>query len=284
MKDLELKLFANDIRQTLIGALACKGGGHIGGTLSICDLLAVLYGGVMRCRPEEPDWEGRDYLVCSKGHAAPAVYCALALKGFFPKEWLNQLNKGGTHLPGHSDRCKVPGIDATTGSLGQGLSIACGIAHGLKIQNKGQNVFCITGDGENDEGQIWEAAAYAAHYRLDHLVMFLDWNKKQIDGRNDEVMQLGDLEEKYKSFGWNTCKVNGQDVAGLRREIRRVTENHNGKPTMVLLDTVKGAGISCVEMIENNHCIGVPQKLAKQCLDELAQTRAGLLEEWETGV
>lgn len=284
MIDLELKIFANNIRQTLIRALASKGGGHIGGTLSICDLLAVLYGDVMRYRPEEPEWDGRDYLVCSKGHAAPAIYSALALKGFFSKDWLKELNKGGTHLPGHSDRCKVPGIDATTGSLGQGLSIACGIAHGLKIQDKGQYVFCITGDGENDEGQVWEAAAYAANYHLDHLIMFLDWNKKQIDGWNDEVMQMGDLMEKYKSFGWNVCKANGQDIRELREKIHESIESPNGKPTMFLLDTVKGAGIPCVEKIENNHCIGMPQKLAEQCLNELEQIRIRLQNELEAGV
>ncbi len=284
MNFLELKLFANNIRQTLIRALASKGGGHIGGTLSICDLIAVLYGGIMHYHPEEPEWEERDYLVCSKGHAAPAIYAALALKGFFPMEWLDDLNKGGTHLPGHSDRCKVPGIDATTGSLGQGLSIACGIAHGLKVQGKMQNVFCITGDGENDEGQIWEAAAYASNYQLDQLIMFLDWNKKQIDGRIEQVMQLGDLQKKYSSFGWDCCMVDGQDIEKLQKSIKLVVENRNGRPKMILLDTVKGAGISCVEAIENNHCIGVPAGLAEQCLEELGKIQMNLQRALEAGV
>lgn len=282
MDCLKLKLFANDIRQTLIRALASKGGGHIGGTLSICDLAAVLYGDVMKYRPEEPRWEGRDYLICSKGHAAPAIYSTLALKGFFPMEWLKDLNKGGNHLPGHSDR-KVPGIDATTGSLGQGLSIACGIAHGLKIQGRTQNVFCITGDGENNEGQIWEAALYASNYHLDNLIMFLDWNKKQIDGWNEEVMQLGDLTEKYKAFGWNSRLVKGEDISGLREAIHMSMADRNGKPTMILLDTVKGAGISCIEEIENNHCIGVSENLAKNCLDELILLRSQLQKELEAG-
>lgn len=284
MNCLELKLFANNIRRTLIQALASKGGGHIGGTLSICDLIAVLYGDIMQYRPDEPEWLDRDYLVCSKGHAAPAIYSALALQGFFPKDWLKDLNKGGAHLPGHSDRCKVPGIEATTGSLGQGLSIACGIAHGLKVQGRKQHVFCITGDGESDEGQIWEAAAYAANYGLDNLVMFLDWNKKQIDGWNDEVMQLGDLEEKYKVFGWNACTVNGQNIEALQRKIHTAIENPNGKPTMFLLDTIKGAGIPCVEAIESNHCIGVPEKLANQCFSELEEQRRQLVKELEAGM
>lgn len=271
----EIELFANDIRRNVVCAIGKKGGGHIGGSLSICDLVAVLYGDVMNFAPDNPDWEERDYIVCSKGHSAPALYSALALKGFFPMGWLDELNCPGTHLPGHSDR-KVPGIDATTGSLGQGLSIASGIAHGLKIQGRNQNVFCITGDGENDEGQIWEAAAYAANYNLDNLIMFLDWNKKQIDGRNEDVMQLGDLEMKYRAFGWNSSTVNGHDIAEIRQNIYKVLDGKNGKPTMILLDTVKGAGISCIEKIENNHCIGLPEGLVKECLEELALIRENI--------
>ncbi len=271
----EIELFANDIRRNLVWAIGSKGGGHIGGSLSICDLIAVLYGEVMNYDPNTPNWQERDYLVCSKGHAAPALYAALALKGFFPMEWLKELNRAGTNLPGHSDR-KVPGIDATTGSLGQGLSIACGIAHGLKVQGKNQYVFCITGDGENDEGQIWEAAAYASHYHLENLIMFLDWNKKQIDGWNKEVMQLGDLAEKYRAFGWNSSVINGQDIAEIRQSIHKAVDIRNGHPTMILLDTVKGAGISCIEKIENNHCIGVPDSLVKESLEELEAIRMQL--------
>ena len=273
MVNSELKLFANDIRKTLISAIAHKGGGHVGGTLSICDLIAVLYGRVMKYDPSNPDWDDRDYLVCSKGHAAPCIYSALALKGFFPMEWLDELNRGGTHLPGHSDRNKVPGIDATTGSLGQGLSIACGIAHGLKIQNKNNRVFCIVGDGENDEGQIWEAAMYAPNYELDNLIVFLDWNKKQIDGTNEEVMKLGNLEKKYEAFGWNCETIPGNDVKCILETVEKYTGNKNGKPVMIILDTKKGAGISYIEDIENNHCIGLPCELADKCISELEQKR-----------
>lgn len=278
MNELELQLFANEIRKNLIMALASKGGGHIGGTLSICDLVAVLYGDIMKYRSDLPDWEERDYLICSKGHAAPAIYSALAIKGFFPMEWLKDLNKGGTNLPGHSDRIKVPGIDATTGSLGQGLSIACGIAHGLKVKRKTQHVFCIMGDGENDEGQIWEAAAYAPNYKLDNLIAFLDWNKKQIDGRNDDVMGLGDLPGKYSAFGWNCKVVNGNDVTALKEHISSAMKKKDEKPTVIILDTIKGAGIPCVEAIENNHCIGVPEDLARQCFLELDRQRRDLEE------
>lgn len=272
-----MKLFSNEIRKTLVKALASKGGGHIGGSLSICDLLAVLYGNIMRYRSECPNWLERDYLVCSKGHAGPAIYATLALKGFFPLDWLDRLNMAGTKLPGHCDRLKVPGIDVTTGSLGQGLSIACGIAHGLQVQGKKQNVFCITGDGENDEGQIWEAAAYAPHYKLENLIAFVDWNKKQIDGSNEEVMSLGNLKDKYTSFGWDSEIIDGANISAIDRAIKQALRKGNGKPTMIILDTIKGAGIHCIETIENNHCIGVTTSLAERCMEELEREREDLL-------
>lgn len=277
MDKKEIDLFANDIRRNIVYAINSKGGGHIGGSLSISDLIAVLYGGVMTVDPRNPDWKGRDYLICSKGHCAPAIYSALALKGFFPKEWLDDLNKGGTNLPGHSDRSKVPGIDATTGSLGQGLSIACGLAHAIKTAHKDQYVYCITGDGENDEGQIWEAAMYAANYSLDNLIMFLDWNKKQIDGTNNQVMKLFDLEAKYREFGWYCQRINGNDTIEIYEAILNAKKNANGKPSFILMDTVKGAGIPCIEKIENNHCIGVPSNLAEECFRELAEIRDCIL-------
>jgi len=275
----QTKLFANDIRQNIIKAMNSKGGGHIGGCLSVSDVVAVLYDRQMNYDPKNPDWSERDYLVCSKGHCAPAIYCALALKGFFPMEWLLNLNKPGTMLPGHSDRNKVPGIDATTGSLGQGLSIACGIAHSLKMSKLSQYVYCITGDGENDEGQIWEAAMYAANFELDNLIMFLDWNKKQIDGTNDKVMKLFDLEAKYREFGWYCQKINGNKIEEIDEAINNVKKGMGkGKPAFILLDTVKGAGVPTVEAIENNHCIGVPDKLAEICLLELEETRLRILD------
>ena len=188
------------------------------------------------------------------------------------------MNKPGTNLPGHSDRNKVAGIDVTTGSLGQGLSIACGLAHAIKMSGSSQYVYCITGDGENDEGQIWEAAMYAANYGLDHLIMFLDWNKKQIDGANDEVMKLFDLEVKYRDFGWYCQKINGNSADEIFSAINNVKKGAGrGKPSFVLMDTVKGAGIPCVEAIENNHCIGIPAKLAEQCLLELSEVRAEIM-------
>lgn len=277
MNTKELQLFANDIRQAVVKAIQSKGGGHIGGSLSICDLLAVLYGDVMRYDPHNSAWKERDYLVCSKGHAGPAIYAALALKGFFPMEWMKDLNKGGTHLPGHCDRNKVPGIDATTGSLGQGLSIACGLAHSVKLARSGQYVYCITGDGESDEGQIWEAAMYAAHHELSSLILFLDWNKKQIDGTNDEVMCLYDLAEKYRAFGWHVQTIDGNDVDSIRGAIAVAKGKKTKQPSMVLMDTVKGAGVESIASLESNHCIGIPATLAEACYADLAKEREKIL-------
>lgn len=274
----EVELFANDIRREIIIAMNSKGGGHIGGSLSISDLIAVLYSGVMNVDSDNPDWDKRDYLICSKGHCVPSIYAALALKGFFPMKWLLDLNKSGTNLPGHSDRNKVPGIDVTTGSLGQGLSIACGLAHAAKLSESEQYIYCITGDGENDEGQIWEAAMYAANYELDHLVMFLDWNKKQIDGTNEQVMKLFDLKEKYKSFGWYCQKINGNCVEEIINAINNIKLGKGkGKPAFILMDTIKGAGVPCIEVMENNHCIGISDQLADQCLRELYEARRKIM-------
>lgn len=268
MKDKELAWFALQIRRGLVSAIAAKGGGHIGGSLDLAELFAVLYGDVMRVRPEEPNWPERDFLICSKGHAGPCVYAALALRGFFPYEKLMTLNQNGTTLPGHCDREKVPGIDATTGSLGQGLSIAAGSALGVKLSGTAQRVYCVLGDGELAEGQNWEAAQFAAHYKLGNLTAFLDWNKKQIDGRNEEVMSLGDAQEKFRAFGWKTTLVNGRDIASIRSAIRQAEEDKR-IPTMIVLDTVKGGGVPCVEALSQNHCIGVSNELITLIMDEL---------------
>lgn len=268
MDEKELQKFAWEIRRGIVESIIAKGGGHIGGTLDMAELFAVLYGSVLRVRPEQPDWNGRDYLVCSKGHAGPCVYAALALKGFFPYEELRTLNQNGTNLPGHCDRRKVPGVDATTGSLGQGLSIACGLALGAKLSGTDQRVFCVLGDGELDEGQNWEAALFAAHQCIGNLTAVLDWNKKQIDGTNDEVLRLGDIGAKFAAFGWDVSKADGRDIPDIRSKIEEAGKNRD-VPSLIILDTVKGAGVPCIEAIENNHCIGFPQKLGERALAEL---------------
>ncbi len=267
-----IKDFAFEIRKETVREIGHKGGGHIGGSLSIVDVLAVLYGEMMNVRPEEPDWAGRDYFICSKGHAGPAVYATLAIRGFFSRDELDYLNKGGSNLPGHCDRNKVPGIDATTGSLGQGLSIACGVALGLKMQNRlTQKVYCVIGDGECDEGQIWEAAQFAAHYKLSNLCVFLDWNKKQIDGNIEDVMSHFDLEKKFSSFGWDASTINGNDVETVSSELKKWAENKGSCPKILVCDTTKGFGVPSIMSMEDNHCIGVSRSLYEKCMEELEE-------------
>ncbi len=262
---------ALSIRLGIIRAITSNKGGHIGGSLDLAEMLAVIYTDFMRIDPKEPNLPTRDFMIFSKGHAGPALYSTLALNGFFTQDRLDNLNKPTSILPGHCDRTKVPGVDATTGSLGQGLSIACGVALGAKIADTDQRVFCVTGDGESAEGQIWEAAQFAAHHKLGNLIAFLDWNKMQIDGTVEEVLSLGDPVAKYKAFGWNACCVNGTDVLAIQNAVQNVLDNPNGKPSMIVLDTVKGQGASCIMEMKNNHCVAFPEDLQKQVMLELKE-------------
>ena len=263
------------IRRNMMEEFSANRGGHMGGSLDLAEMLAVVYTDFLRVDPAEPRKEGRDFMIFSKGHAGPALYAALAFRGFFGRDRLRQLNKPSSKLPGHCDRNHVPGVDATTGSLGQGLSMACGVALGAKIAHRDQRVFCVTGDGESAEGQVWEAAQFAAHYHLDNLIAFLDWNKKQIDGTNDEVMELGDAVAKYRAFGWNACRVAGDDVLAIQQAVQKAVAASSGRPTMIVLDTVKGGNIAAIANLENNHCIGLPDDLKEQALADLrAQAEA----------
>ncbi|WP_295764438.1 transketolase [uncultured Oscillibacter sp.] len=273
----EMELFANEIRTELIRTFRRRGNGHIGGSLSIADLLAVLYSGTMRVDPEDPRWAERDLLVCSKGHAGPALYAALALKGFFPKEWLMTLNEGGTRLPSHCDRERTPGIDASTGSLGQGISQAAGMALGVKLDGSARTVYCIVGDGECQEGQVWEAAMFAAHYGLDSLILFVDWNKKQLDGTLAEIMDLGSLEEKFRVFGWDAVTVKGSDHMAVLDAIRRAKER-TGRPSAIVLDTVKGAGIPAVEARRFCHHMALSPEFCDEMLAYLEEQAERLKE------
>lgn len=260
----QLEKIALNIRIGIVNSIAAKGGGHIGGSLDLAELLAVLYEKFMRVDAVNPDKEDRDYLICSKGHAGPALYTILALKKFFPYERLETLNQDNGLLPGHCDRNKVPGIDATTGSLGQGLSIAAGVALGCKIKETDQRIFCIIGDGESAEGQVWEAAQFSAHHKLGNLIAFLDLNKMQIDGSTNEVMSLGNPVDKFSAFGWNSVMIDGADVVEIYETVKQAVSQKNGKPTMIVLDTVKGAGIPIVANMENNHCIAFPPHIADE--------------------
>ena len=282
-----LEAAAKDIRKHTIDAIGYLGVGHIGGALSIVELLAVLYYRHMRVNPAEPRMADRDRLVLSKGHAGPALYSALALKGFFPMEWLHTLNAGGTNLPSHCDRNRTPGIDMTTGSLGQGLSAACGIALANRIDGRKVFTFAVIGDGESDEGQVWEAAMFAKHNRLGRLIAFTDYNKMQIDGTTESVLDLGALEEKWAAFGWATARIDGHDVEAIDRtigEAKRRAESAEagasgtgaasgtaaaGVSTMIILDTIKGKGAAFCEGQVTNHNMSFTYETAKKAIAEL---------------
>ncbi|MBL8966868.1 MAG: transketolase [Spirochaetaceae bacterium] len=272
-----LEARAKEIRAKTIDAIGFLGVGHIGGALSIVELLAVLYYRHLKHDPSNPAWEGRDRLVLSKGHAGPALYATLALRGFFPAEWLHTLNKGGTNLPSHCDRNKTPGIDMTTGSLGQGLSAACGLALANRLDGRDSFTFAVIGDGESNEGQNWEAALFAAQQRLGRLVAFTDYNKMQIDGKTDEILGLGALEEKWAAFGWETARVDGHDMAAIdaaveaakARAAAAAAAGTGGKPTMIVLDTVKGKGAKFCEGSVGSHNMAFDYETAKKAIAEL---------------
>lgn len=273
-KTRELKELAVRIRMAAVEAIHSLGSGHLGGSLSIADVLAVLYGGEMKIDPANPKWEGRDKLVCSKGHAGPAVYGTLAVKGYFPYEELKTLNKPGTRLPSHCDRNKTPGVDMTTGSLGQGTSLACGMALGDKLKGLDTRVFLIVGDGESDEGQVWEAMAFAAAKKLDNLVVLLDWNKRQLDGWTENVLPMGDYVAKFEAFGFDTVKVNGNDVEALSAALAR-TRKGEGKPFAIIMDTLKGAGIPEVAETVMNHSIPVSDEQYERWMAQLGSGLEG---------
>lgn len=269
-KKLELERFSKQIQMKTIETIASLGVGHVGGALSIADLLAVLYGKQMNVRPEEPRWEDRDWLVVSKGHAGPAVYSALALRGFFPLEQLYTLNQSGTHLPSHCDRNLTTGIDITTGSLGQGASSAAGVALALQKDKKDSRVFLILGDGEIQEGQVWEMAMFAAHWKLSNLIAFVDNNHLQIDGTTDEVCSLGNIRAKFEAFGWYVQNVNGHDVEALDAAIENARKQE-AQPCMIVMDTIKGHGWSQAEGKVGCHSRNITPKDKQQVLQEMQQ-------------
>jgi transketolase len=238
---------ARVMRHHVIESIGIAGSGHPGGSLSSVDMIAALYfGDILEVRPEEPMWPDRDRFVLSKGHAAPALYAALAERGFFPKDELKTLRQLGSMLQGHPDCLKTPGVEVSTGSLGQGLSMAVGMALAGKLDKKDYRVWAILGDGECQEGQIWEAAMAAAHYKLDNLIAIVDHNKLQIDGPVKSVMSPESIEEKLKAFGWNVMTMPGHDVPEILRTFRLAQET-KGKPTAIIADTVKGRGVSYME-------------------------------------
>ncbi len=248
----EIKKLAKRIRLDVLKMLVNLGFGHFGGSLSVVETLAVLYGAVMKVDPKNPDWEGRDYMVLSKGHAGPALYSTLAIKGFFEEAELMTLNINGTHLPSHPDRLLTKGVDATTGSLGQGISIAAGIALAERLSGKENRVFSIVGDGELNEGQCWEAFQFIAHHNLNNLVTFVDYNKQQLDGALEEIIRPFSFVEKFNAFGFEAVQVKGDDIEGIYNLLKD-KRNESQKPLVVILDSKKGQGVKYIEDLKNSH-------------------------------
>ena len=239
----ELRVFAAEIRLETLKIIGSRGFGHVGGSMSMADAMAVLYGAVMNIDPKNPRWEGRDWFVLSKGHGGPVMYATLGLKGYYPMERAYTLNQPGTDFPSHTDRTKTPGVDLTTGSLGQGMSTATGAALGNKIDGRDNHVFVFIGDGEADEGQVWEAAQFAVHYKLDNLVCFVDDNKYQLDGACENVMKHANgIGAKFAAFGWNVVEcADGNDVEQIYDAIQTAYATKD-VPTCIVLNTVKGKG------------------------------------------
>lgn len=265
-----LEKFAAQIRLETLGAITKRGFGHVGGAMSIAEALAALYGSIMRIDPKNPNWEDRDWLVCSKGHAGPALYAALALKGYFDKQILSTLNEGGTILPSHCDRNKTPGIDMTTGSLGQGISTAIGVTLGNRLDNKDSYTYLILGDGELNEGQVWEGILFANHFKLDHLIVFVDYNKQQLDGYTEDIMDTGDILEKFAAFGWHAIKVDGHNPAAICDAVKEA-KSKTGKPSVIVLDTFKGKGCTFAEGILDNHHMVVSEEQGSKAMDAIKQ-------------
>jgi len=264
-----LESTAASLRRDVITMVAEAGSGHPGGSLSSAEIITTLFFDTMRHDPSNPDWDERDRFILSKGHACPVVYAALAESGYFPVDELKTLRKMGSRLQGHPDRHKAPGLEASTGSLGQGLSIASGIALGLRMDGKKNKVYCLMGDGELDEGQIWEAAMSASHYHLDNLCGIVDRNGLQIDGRTCDVKSLEPLADKWKAFGWHVIEVDGHSVDDLVSAFGRFRHSHF-KPTVIIANTVKGKGVSYMENVAGWHGKAPSSEQADQALRELS--------------
>jgi transketolase len=260
---------ARRVRHAIMEMIAAIGHGHVGGSMSAVEILITLYYRFMRVRPAEPQWEDRDRFILSKGHAGPALYAVLASLGYLPWEELLTLNHDGARLPSHVDRIKTPGVDMSAGSLGQGLSPAIGMAYGLRLQGKDARVYALIGDGESDEGQIWEAAMSGAKLGLDNLVAITDYNGIQLDGTVGQVMPLEPLADKWRAFGWRVFEADGHDWDSLYHAIAGACLVR-GQPSMVLAHTVKGKGVSWAENVPYWHAGQPTAEQLRQAFAELA--------------
>ncbi|AIY78928.1 transketolase [Clostridium botulinum] len=264
----KLKEISKLIRKDIVTMLTESASGHPGGSLSIADIMSVLFFNEMNIDPKNPKNPDRDRFVLSKGHAAPALYSALARKGYFDVEELNTLRKIGSRLQGHPNMNDLPGIDMSTGSLGQGISAAVGMALAGKLDNKNYRVYTILGDGELEEGQVWEASMSAAHYKLDNLTAFVDYNGLQIDGNISDVMNPAPIDKKFEAFGWNTLIIDGHDYDEILAAIEKA-KNTKGQPTVIVCKTVKGKGVSFMENQAGWHGAAPSVEQRDQALKEI---------------
>ncbi|MDA8212893.1 MAG: transketolase [Clostridia bacterium] len=256
------------MRQWILTTTNKAGSGHPGGSLSAVEVMAVLYMKIMRVDPENPDWDRRDYFFLSKGHAAPVLYAALAERGFFPAEELMTLRQAGSRLHGHPSSECTPGVDISSGSLGQGLSIANGVALAARLKGTEQRAYVLLGDGEIQEGQVWEAAMTSAHYKLDNVCAIVDYNRLQLDGPVDEVKTLGSLRAKWEAFGWNAIEIDGHHLQEIYNSFEKAKEV-KGRPTVILAHTVKGKGVSFMENQVGWHGVAPNDEQLEIALKEL---------------
>ena len=264
-----LKRKALDIRRLIVAMIHKAGSGHTGGSLSAADILVALYYEIMRHDPSNPQWPERDRFVLSKGHCAPVQYAVLADCGYFPKDDLNSLRRPGQHLQGHPNHRKTPGIEATTGSLGQGLSVALGMALAAKLRGQTHYYYVLCGDGEIQEGQIWEAALFGHKHKLDNVIAFVDRNYLQTDGYTEQIMPLDPLMEKWQSFGWSTFEIDGHDFEQIIETVN-TAKSARGRPSMIIAKTTKGRGVSFIENDNAWHGKSPDDDEFRRAMDELS--------------
>ena len=264
----ELERMAKQLRRHVIAMTATAGSGHPGGSLSAADIVAALYFKIMRHNPNNPQWPERDRFILSKGHAAPVLYATLAECGYFPTEELSTLRKLDSRLQGHTDRTLTPGVEMSAGSLGQGLSFAIGIALAARLDARDYRVYVLLGDGECDEGQIWEAAMASAHFKVDNLTAIVDHNEQQLDGWNREIMNLEPLADKWRAFGWHVLNINGHDIKQILQAAEKA-KAMKGKPTVIIAHTIKGKGVSFMENNIDFHGKAPTSEEAERALKEL---------------
>ena len=268
--EVTLRALAREVRKDILKMTSEAQSGHPGGAMSAADIIVTLYYYKMRHNPENPKWEERDRFVLSKGHVCPALYSVLARTGYFPLEKLHEFRRLDGDLQGHPDMHKTPGIEISTGSLGHGIGAAVGMAMGLKLSGSDSKVYCMIGDGEAQEGSVWEASMAASHYNLDNLVVILDNNNLQIDGPVDEVMSIYPAVEKWKAFGWHVVEINGHDFKEIKAALDEA-DTVKYKPTMIIAKTVKGKGVSFMENRAEWHGKALPPELLREALKELGE-------------